>query len=118
MALSLELIDYISLTTQNGVTETLDPQPLDNCHTIVIFNTDTTAANGTRVGIVPDADALTASNSALIPGGSAITLRIGTSAFRPCGSLDEGNRKLRVEGVGSTPIVSFQYINSTIPTAP
>jgi len=118
MALSVELIDYVTITTQNGVTDTLATQPLDNCHTIVIYNTDATVANGCLVGVVPDATALTSLNSATIPGAGALTLRIGTAMYRPNGSFDNGNRKLRVEGIGSTPIVSFQYINSTVDTAP
>jgi hypothetical protein len=115
MALSLELIDYVTITTQNGVTDTLSPQPSDNCHTIVVFNTDST--DGALVGIVPTGNALTTSTAALVPAGGSLTLRIGTQSFRPCGSFT-GNRKLKVEGIGATPTVSFQYINSTVETPP
>lgn len=116
MAMSLELIDYVSITTQNGTTDTLSPQPSDNCHTLVVYNTHATLS--ALVAVIDSATALTASNAATLPPGSSITLRIGTHTNRPCGSLDTGSRKLRVEGVGGTPVLSFQYVNSTRETTP
>lgn len=117
MALSTNLIDYASITAQSGVTDDVGVQPSDNCHTIVVYNT--TADTGVLVGIVPTGTNLTAANSATIPGGGSLTLRIGTRVYRPCGPIGTGgNVRLRVEGIGGTPVLSFQYINSAQDTAP
>ena len=109
MALSTNTIDYVAETTQNGVTTTVATQPADNCHTIVILNVD--GASAAYVAIVDTADVLSATYPPLAAGG-ALTLRIGTAQYRPGGSLTGGTQRLRVEGIGGTPVLSFQFINT------
>lgn len=116
MALSTNLIDYSTIVTQNGVTDDVGAQPADNCHTIVVYNTSTT--NAARVGIVASGTGLTSGNSALLPAGGSLSLRIGTRVYRPCGAIASGSTVVRVEGVAGTPTLSFQYINSAQDIAP
>jgi hypothetical protein len=117
MAYSTNLIDYSSVTT--GASADAPVQPSDNCHTIIIYNRD--ATNAALVGIVTVGVALTTSNSSYLPAGAALTLRIGTVAYRPCGSIgpaSQGNTVLRTAAVAGTPALSLSYINSTQPVAP
>jgi hypothetical protein len=117
MAYSVNLIDYTEVTT--GASADVGVQPSDNCHTIIMFNRDSTDA--ALVGIVTIGVNLTTANSAYLPAGGALTLRIGTVAYRPCGSIgpaSQGNVVLRTEAVAGTPIIGFQYINSSQPVAP
>ena len=117
MAYSLNLIDYTEVTT--GVTANVGVQPSDNCHTIIVQNRDST--NAALVGIVTVGVALTTANSAYLPAGAALTLKIGTIAYRPCGSIgpaSQGNTVLRVAAVAGTPILNIQYVNSTQPVGP
>ena len=121
MAISTNLIDYATDTTANGTTANASVQPSDNCHTIVILNTD--GSNSALVGIVDTGTDLTSANSATIIAGASLSLKIGTSQFRPCGSLNNtggsaGPQVLRHEGIGGTPVISFQFLNSTLPVAP
>jgi len=83
-----------------------------------MLNTDGT--NSVLVGIVDDGTNLTASNSATIIAGASLSLKIGTSQFRPCGSLNSGAgpQILRVEALAATPVISFQFLNATLPVAP
>ena len=115
MALSTNLIDYVSITTQNGVTDNVNPQPSDNCHTIIMFNTSTT--NAAYVGVVPSGTNLDATNSATLPAEGTMTLRVGTMIYRPGGRFG-GNMTLRVEGVGGTPTLQFQFVNASREVAP
>lgn len=117
MAYSTNLIDYTEVTT--GASADVGVQPSDNCHTIIIFNRDST--NAALVGIVAGGVNLTTANSAYLPAGGALTLRIGTVAYRPCGSIGptgQSNIVLRTEAVAGTPILNFQYLNSSQPVAP
>lgn len=116
MPLSPNLIDYALDTAGNGTTADVSKQPDDNCHTIIVYNLDGTLS--ALVGIVPVATNLTASNSATIPPGGSVTYRIGWARFRPCGTIGGGQARLRLEGVGGTPQVSFQFINSATEVAP
>jgi len=115
MALSINLIDYVSVTTQNGTSADAGTQPGDNCHTIVVLNTDGSAA--ALVGIVTSGTNLTAANSATLTAGATLTLRIGTRIYRPCGQIGAAVR-LRTEGVSGTPVLSFQFINASRDIAP
>jgi hypothetical protein len=117
MAYSTNLIDYSSITT--GASADAPVQPSDNCHTIILYNRD--ATNAALVGIVTVGVVLTTANSAYLPAGAALTLRIGTAAYRPCGSIgpaSQGTTVLRTAAVAGTPALSVQYINSTQPVAP
>lgn len=114
MAYSRELIDYATVTA--GATADVSPRPDDNCHTIVVYNTD--AANNALVGIVASGTPLTSANAAIIPAGGSLTLRIGTYEYRPFGSFSASTRVLRCAAVAGAPVVSFQYINSTGATPP
>ena len=114
MALSTELIDYATDTA--GATADVSVQPADNCHTIVVFNTDGT--DSALVGIVANATALTTANAAILPAGGSLTLRIGTAEYRPFGKFTAATRVLRMVAVANTPIVSFQFVNSAGPTPP
>lgn len=116
---STSLVDYVEITTQNGVTDELAKQPADNCHTIVVYNTSTTLA--ALVGFTVTGVGIASNSAAVVPAGGSLTLRIGTYSFRPCGSLKNsgaGSIKLAVEGVGGTPTLNLQYINSTVEVAP
>jgi len=113
MSLSTNMIDYATDTAGNGTTADVSTQPADNCHTIIVYNTDGT--NSALVGIVDVATNLTTSNSATLIAGASLSMKIGTQEFRPCGNLNDGTatQVLRLEGVAATPVVSFQFINST-----
>ncbi len=117
MAISTNLIDYATDTTSTSSAD-VSTQPADNCHTIVMLNTDGT--DSVLVGIVDTGTNLTASNSATLIAGASLSLKIGSNQYRPCGSLNSGTgpQVLRVEALASTPIVSFQFLNSTLPVAP
>jgi len=114
MAYSRELIDYATDTAAGSADVSV--QPSDNCHTIIVYNTD--AADAVLVGIVANGTALTTANAATIPAGGSITLRIGTYEHRPFGSFTAATRKLRLAAVANNPVVSFQYVNSTGNVAP
>jgi hypothetical protein len=114
MAYSRELIDYA--TDTSGATANVSVIPYDNCHTIIVYNTDATDA--VLVGIVANGTALTTANAATIPAGGSITLRIGTAEYRPFGSFGVTTRMLRLAAVANTPVVSFQMLNSTQAVAP
>lgn len=115
MALSTNLIDYVTQTTQSGTSTDVATQPGDNCHTIIALNLDET--NTALFGVVANGLNLSSTNSATLAAGATLTLRIGTKTYRPCGALG-ANVRVRVEGVGGTPAVSFQYINSAQDVAP
>ncbi len=117
MALSPNLVDYATDAAGNGTTADVSKQPDDNTHTVIVYNLDGTLS--ALVGFVPQGTNLTASNSATIPPGGSITYRIGWARFRPCGGIGAGRAvALRLEGVGGTPSVSFQFINSAVEVAP
>lgn len=109
-----ELIQAFSDTS--GVSADVSVQPSDNCHTMIFLNTD--ATNAVRIGIVANATALTAANSALLTAGSTLTLRIGTFEYRPFGSFGATTRVLRLLAVAGTPVVNIQFINATQGVAP
>ena len=111
---SNELLE--AFTQTSGGNANVTTQPSDNCHTIIIFNTDST--NSVRVGIVANGVGLTTANSALITAGSTLTLRIGTYEFRPFGRFTTATRVLRLLAVAGTPDVNFQYLNSVGNTPP
>lgn len=117
MALSTNLLDTVEVTT-GAATATLATQPGDNCHTIVVYNQDGT--NSALFGFVGTATALTTANSVIVPASSAITLRIGTARYRPCGRFGGvSSTVVRVKNNGAgTPILSFQFVNSTGDTPP
>ena len=114
MAYSPELIDYVTQTS--GGDADVTTQPSDNCHTLIVYNTD--AANAALLGIVPNGAALTTANSTSIPAGGTLTLRIGTYEYRPFGTFGTGTRLLRLKAGAGTPVVIFQYVNSVGNTAP
>ena len=117
MALSTNLLDPVEVTT-GAATATLAVQPADNCHTIIVYNQDTN--NSALFGFVTTGTALSSANAVLVPAASGITLRIGTAKYRPCGGFaDVSGIVVRVKnnGVG-TPILSFQFLNSTGDTPP
>jgi hypothetical protein len=105
-----------SFTQTSGTNADVSTQPFDNCHTIIILNTDGT--NSVRVGIVANGVGLTAANSALIPAGATLTLRIGTYEYRPFGRFVSATRLLRLLASAATPVVNFTYLNSTGNTPP
>ena len=104
--------------TQSSAATTADvsTQPSDNCHTIVVLNTDGT--NDVRVGIVPNGQALTTANSSLVKSGSSLTLRIGTYEHRPFGRFIATTRVFRLIAAAGTPAVNFTYLNSVGNTPP
>jgi hypothetical protein len=114
MAYSRELITYATDTA--GASADVSVQPSDNCHTIIVYNTD--ATNAVLVGIVASGAALTTANAATIPAGGSITLRIGTYDYRPFGAFSASTRVIRLAAVAGTPVVSFQYVNATGATPP
>mgnify|MGYP003112553377 FL=1 len=114
MAYNTELINYVSQTA--GGSANVTTQPADNCHTIVVFNSD--ATNSARVAVAANGTTLTAANSALIPAGGSLTLRIGTSEYRPFGTFQTSQRVLICAAVAGSPILNFQYLNSTRAVAP
>lgn len=110
--------ELLQAFTQASAAATADvsTQPSDNCHTIVILNTD--ATNSVRVGIVANGVALTTANSSLVTAGSSLTLRVGTYEYRPFGRFLSTTRLLRLIAVAGTPSVNFSYLNSTGNTPP
>ncbi len=113
MAYSPAPADYLTITTQNGVTDQLNPQPADNCHTIILLNLSTT--DSALYALQPTGTDLSTANAATLPPGAAITLRLGTEAYRGRFGV---TYFLLVEGIGATPTLSIQYLNSTVPVAP
>lgn len=117
MALSTNLLDPVEVTT-GAATATLSLQPRDNCHTIVVYNEDTNAS--ALFGFVGAGVALSSANAVIVPASSGITLRIGTARYRPCGSFGGVSGivvRVKNNGVG-TPILSFQFVNSSGDTPP
>ncbi len=114
MAYSLELIDVVTQTS--GGDANVTTQPADNCHTLIVYNTD--AANAVLVGVVPNGAGLTAANATQIPAGGTLTLRIGTYEYRPFGQFVANTRLLRLKAVAGTPVVIFQFVNSAGNTPP
>lgn len=112
---SNEVVDAFTDATTTATADA-SAQPADNCHTIVVLNTDTT--NSVRVGIVANGTALSDANSALLTAGAAITWRIGTAEYRPCGRFTSSTRLVRVVAIAGTPSVSFQYLNAAGQVAP
>ena len=117
MALSTNLMDTVEVTT-GAATATVATQPSDNCHTVIVYNEDGT--NSALFGFVGTATALTTANSVIVPPGSAVTLRIGTAKYRPCGRFGGiSSIVMRVKNNGAgTPILSIQFVNSTGDTPP
>lgn len=117
MPVSTNLLEIVEIAT-SGTTATVSPQPSDNCHTITVFNQDTT--NAALFAFVSAATALTSANAVIVPAGGAVTLKIGTAQYRPCGSFGGiSTIVLRVKNNGAgTPTLSIQYLNSSAPTPP
>jgi len=105
-----------SFTQTSGSNADVSTQPSDNCHTIIILNTD--GSNSVRVGVVANGAGLTTANSALIPAGATLTLRIGTYEYRPFGRFISSTRLLRLLASAGTPVVNFTYLNSVGNTPP
>lgn len=114
MAVSTELLT-IALDTA-GVTADVSTQPADNCHTIIVYNTD--ATNAALVGIVANGTGLTTANAGLVPAGGSLQWRIGTAAHRPFGAFTAATRVLRLAAVAGNPVIQFQYVNSAGAAAP
>ena len=114
MAYNTELINYVSQTA--GGSANVTTQPADNCHTIIVLNTDGT--NSARVAVAANGTTLSAANSALLPAGATLTLRIGTSEYRPFGSFLTSQRVLICASVAGSPVLNFQFLNSTRAISP
>ena len=118
MALSPDLVTYQTTTAPPGASAEIPVQPFENTHTIILRNTD--ALVSVLVGIILASGNLSAANSLLGPG-DALTLRIGTAEWRPCGDMQVANaaqQVIKIEGVGGAPDVNVQYLNSTRSVAP
>lgn len=115
MPVSVNTVDYVRVTA--GASATVGQQPADNCHTIIVYNSDGTDA--AVVGILSTGTAASTATAALVPAGSSLTLRIGTFEYRPHGGFNSTSSVvLKTAAVAGAPVLYFQYVNSTKPVAP
>lgn len=107
MATSNNPSDGVQVITNPGtaVTPTGDDVVRDNTHTIVILN-NTSGTDG-FVRWQTGTTALTAANASVVPGGSSLTLSIGSKSQRP----SDGQALLYFDSVGSAVTFQLTYIN-------
>jgi len=111
MAVSRLALDYFADTAPNGSTADASVQPFDLTHTIIVRNRD--AVLGAYVAIAALGANLDSSAPYLGPG-EALTWRICTVTQRAGGSFyTNATQALRIEGIGGTPLISVQYLNSS-----
>ncbi len=117
MAFSTDLHNGVVVTT-GAATATAATQPADNCYQVVVYNED--ATDSALFGFVTAATVLTATNGFVLPAKSAITLRIGTAKYRPCGPFGGlSGVVLRTKNNGAgTPVLNFQFVNASGDVAP
>jgi hypothetical protein len=115
MPVSVNTVDYVRVTA--GASAQVGQQPADNCHTIIVYNSDGTDA--AVVGILGTGVVASTATAAIVPAGSSLTLRIGTYEWRPHGGFaSTSGVVLKTAAVAGAPILYFQYVNSTKPVAP
>ena len=107
MAVSLNPTDGVQVTTTPGtaVTPSAPNRPRDNTHTIVILNN--TAGTDALMRWQNSTAAITAASGTVIPGGSSLTLSLGTKSQRPT----DGSALLYFDSVGSAVTLQITYIN-------
>ena len=105
MAVTQNPSDGSQSTTTPGTSVAANPQPYENTHTIVILNN--TAGTDAFVRWQTGTAALTAANASVVPGGSSLTLSIGSVSQRPT----DGASSLYFDSVGSACTLQITYIN-------
>lgn len=110
MAVSLNPTDGIQLVTTPGtaVTAPAGPPDLrikDNTHTVVILNN--TAGTDALMRWQSTTAAITPATGSVIPGGSSLTLSLGSKSQRPT----DGVSSLYFDSVGVAVTLQITYIN-------
>ena len=108
MPLSTNLLDFSTATVAAAATSVAAALAVpDNCHTVIIANTDALAVG--RVGLGPVGAALTAANSKRIGAGTECVLGIGDHNVRPSAA------NLRYDSDTNGHVLEITYISSSIP---
>lgn len=105
MAASNNPSDGVQVITNPGTAVTPATAPFDNTHTIVILN-NTSGTDG-FVRWQTGTSALTVTNASVVPGGSSLTLSIGSKSQRP----SDGQALLYFDSAGSAVTFQLTYIN-------
>lgn len=105
MAISHDPSTGLQVTTTPGTAVIANPAPYDNTHTVVILNN--TAGRDAYVRWQTGTAALTAANSSVVPGGSSLTLSIGSLSQRPT----DGSASLYFDSVGGACTLQITYVN-------
>ena len=109
MAVSTSPTEGVRVVTTPGTSVTMaSPADAlrDNTHTIIILNN--TAGTDAFARWQTGTAALTATNASVIPGGSSLTLSIGSKSQRPQGATTD---KLYFDSVGVACTLQITYIN-------
>ncbi len=105
MAVTQNPSDGSQSVTNPGTSVAANPQPFENTHTIVILNN--TAGTDAFVRWQTGTAALTPANASVVPGGSSLTLSIGSASQRPT----DGSSSLYFDSVGAACTLQITYIN-------
>ena len=105
MAISQNPADGSQATTTPGTSVIANPQPYENTHTVVILNN--TAGTDAYVRWQTGTAAQTPANASVIPGGSSLTLSIGSASQRPTDS----SASMYFDSVGSAVTLQITYVN-------
>jgi len=107
MAYSNNPSDGVQLTTTPGTSVTSAGGDIlrDNTHTIVVLNN--TSGTDALVRWQTGTAAITPATGSVVPGGSSLTLSVGSKSQRPT----DGTSSLYFDSVGSAVTLQITYIN-------
>ncbi len=108
MAISHLPSDGVQVVTTPGTSVTPATALFDNTHTIVILNN--TAGTDALVRWQTGTGAITPATGSVVPGGSALTLSVGSFSQRPTDS----SSSLFFDSVGVAVTVQITYVNGLV----